>query len=859
MFIKSIDKIEINNRNIHENHPMDTTPSYEISTDFFSTPQIANARKECVQTNPRHRGFNQSHFTVGDPFQFEDHRYPSPTQIGGGGKQTIGDIFKGTDFDIWDGHHDVTKDTVTDTFNYIFHKFKKGIFVKIKDNELKLFLPFSKANYTNEWSHKIEMDHSQISELMRDVTVNEGYKFNPKRVNSNVNEWYGNNSLLRYEFPINEGDSNVGNVKNMMEELCRDRKIPDTEFFINRRDFPLLTRDGMEPYHNMWDSTSQPLVSHSYEKYMPILGMVTNNWYADIPIPTHNDWARVQSKDGKWFPKCSSDYDDTFDLVKWEDKKETAIFRGASTGTGVDTTTNMRLKAAKLSMSQTKCDTPLLDAGITKWNLRPRKIEGCGKLQTIDVKNCGLKLSDYMTVGDQAGYKYILHIDGHVAAFRLSMELATRSVILLVKSQWKMWYSDKLQPYVHYVPVSWDMSDLLDVVQWCRDNDDKCKEIAENARKFYDTYLGRDGILDHLQLLVTSITDKMKAPKYPDVKPITAVLAGELEDVMAIQSNVNLPTGDYETNKIFRTEELFDRTHEKIKHIIATSNWEDEAGKGDMIFTNKLSRVVTCNYDGMIFAVKCTSDVQKTEEHVHESYVGMKVTNVLARKTQNFAYTYGTYTRDDTRKIITEFIHGQTLYDYITASKNFDFRELRQILVQVFLALDTAQRDHGFVHNDLTPWNIIIRRPPGTTTSSYNITPTKTVSMKTRAVPILIDFGKSTVKVDDESHHILYPATSSMASDAITLIMTTVKTLVSTRLSREDVDRTIDLVNVLAGTGYLEKNIRTIRDLRAFLKANGKYADLLLKPKYELGELRAMDFVNKMRKHVYIEEQNKNK
>ncbi len=36
-------------------------------------------------------------------------------------------------------------------------------------------------------------------------------------------------------------------------------------------------------------------------------------------------------------------------------------------------------------------------------------------------------------------------------------------------------------------------------IQWCRDNDEKCKEISQEALKFYQTYLSRESILDYMQ------------------------------------------------------------------------------------------------------------------------------------------------------------------------------------------------------------------------------------------------------------------------------------------------------------------------------------------------------------------------
>ena len=110
-------------------------------------------------------------------------------------------------------------------------------------------------------------------------------------------------------------------------------------------------------------------------------------------------------------------------------------------------------------------------------------------LEFTDIKSLPFGLTSKLTPSEQSEYKYIIHVDGHVSAFRLSYQLSLNSVILLVNSKWKVWFSDMLQPYVHYVPVKDDLSDLIDQIKWCRDNDKKCSEIVYNAKCFYNIYL----------------------------------------------------------------------------------------------------------------------------------------------------------------------------------------------------------------------------------------------------------------------------------------------------------------------------------------------------------------------------------
>jgi hypothetical protein len=171
----------------------------------------------------------------------------------------------------------------------------------------------------------------------------------------------------------------------------------------------LLKRNLTEPYENMFDDDNYPLLSHKYDKYSPILGGSITSEYADISIPTWKDWARISSKENKFFVKsCNQDDICNLESVPWENKIPTAIFRGSSTGCGVDINTNPRLKLAYLSSITPEEDGyKLIDAGITKWNLRPRKIKGNPYLQTIDV-NKQPSLVNYLSPSEQCKYKYII-------------------------------------------------------------------------------------------------------------------------------------------------------------------------------------------------------------------------------------------------------------------------------------------------------------------------------------------------------------------------------------------------------------------------------------------------------------------
>lgn len=101
------------------------------------------------------------------------------------------------------------------------------------------------------------------------------------------------------------------------------------------------------------------------------------------------------------------------------------------------------------------------------------------------VRHGGFNASyDRMPIQSQIAYKYILDIDGMVNAWSgLYWKLLSNSVVIKHKTHWKQWYYSSLQPWVHYIPLE-RVEDLPYVIEWCKNNDDKCKQIATNATKF---------------------------------------------------------------------------------------------------------------------------------------------------------------------------------------------------------------------------------------------------------------------------------------------------------------------------------------------------------------------------------------
>ena len=488
-----------------------TTDELQMEEDFVY--EIPSAPRIKVTNNPRYSTFRQNHFTAGDEDQFMQYwQWIGKSTVVAEPSNLHPDlsVHENTQLELYSN---ICKEEILFTFRYLSEKFKKGIFLQIQDHPSKsTFLPFSKADFQNEWSDKIRINPHQFkdfSELVRYTNEKDGREFLPHKIHKNKRAWYGNNGLVRFEYPISEGESGVNIMHDMFRTLIRERIVPPWEGFLNKRDFPLLKKDRTESYDAFFGTRTR-LLSHQYEKMAPILSMTTTKEHADIPIPTWYDWSiasywhdkRMFGKDYFTFTSMEE-----FDAVLWETKIPTAIFRGASTGQGTRLSNNIRLQWSAESILQKKDrdGIPFLDVGITKWNLRPRKHPRSPYIETIIVEDMPFQLTEPLTPLEQCRYKYILHLPGHSEAYRLTLELFMGSVILYYPTPYTLWYFSWLKPWVHFVPLEGSTSDLYRKIRWCKRHDKECCKIASRAKEFARKYLTREGMLDYLQKMLWRI------------------------------------------------------------------------------------------------------------------------------------------------------------------------------------------------------------------------------------------------------------------------------------------------------------------------------------------------------------------
>ncbi len=67
-------------------------------------------------------------------------------------------------------------------------------------------------------------------------------------------------------------------------------------------------------------------------------------------------------------------------------------------------------------------------------------------------------------------------------------------------------HNDWLVPYVHYIPVEMDLSDLDAKVKWAIEHDVEAKRIAINAQMFAERRLGSSQLHCYTHLLLLELS-----------------------------------------------------------------------------------------------------------------------------------------------------------------------------------------------------------------------------------------------------------------------------------------------------------------------------------------------------------------
>ena len=121
--------------------------------------------------------------------------------------------------------------------------------------------------------------------------------------------------------------------------------------------------------------------------------------------------------------------------------------------------------------------------------------------------------SRHVTLWDHRHFKYVIDCPGYGYSGRLKWLLASGRPVFVIDRKLVEHWHDKLMPWVHFIPVRDDLTDLIEAHRKVESNFALYQSIARAARRFAQDYLTLDS---QLARLVREISDSDLAGKKLD-------------------------------------------------------------------------------------------------------------------------------------------------------------------------------------------------------------------------------------------------------------------------------------------------------------------------------------------------------
>ncbi|KAL3200615.1 hypothetical protein MRX96_012897 [Rhipicephalus microplus] len=233
--------------------------------------------------------------------------------------------------------------------------------------------------------------------------------------------------------------------------------LPDVEFVLNTRDWPQ---------------------AHRLVESLPVFSFSKTREYSDIMYPAWTFWAGGPAI--SLYPTGIGRWDLQRDIIAkaangawtWEKKKALGFFRGSRTSAERD---------PLILLSRSKPE--LVDAQYTK-----------NQAWKSDQDTLGRPAAKEVRFEDHCKYKYLFNFRGVAASFRLKHLFLCKSLVLHVGDEWLEFFYPQLKPWVHYVPVSVDLNEVEELLEFATENDEVVREIAERGYDFIWKHLRMEDV-----------------------------------------------------------------------------------------------------------------------------------------------------------------------------------------------------------------------------------------------------------------------------------------------------------------------------------------------------------------------------
>jgi beta-1,4-mannosyl-glycoprotein beta-1,4-N-acetylglucosaminyltransferase len=228
----------------------------------------------------------------------------------------------------------------------------------------------------------------------------------------------------------------------------------------------MVTMDSKYRHDVNWELQIKPYIDYAKEKNkIFMIGTLAQNReencnYVYLPL------------DDNFFCNGVTTYFKKELLPKWEERSADLCWRGGCSGVGALESTRVRFVKAIYDYN------PNTNVRLSWWWSKNKNIPNEYFAARIDYN-------------EFTKYKIFFIVDGNCIASNHMYGFATGCVPFMISNA-KCWFSHLIKPYEHYIHINHDLSNLIEQIEWVKNNDEQAKQIAENAYKFAETYFSSE-------------------------------------------------------------------------------------------------------------------------------------------------------------------------------------------------------------------------------------------------------------------------------------------------------------------------------------------------------------------------------
>lgn len=231
--------------------------------------------------------------------------------------------------------------------------------------------------------------------------------------------------------------------------------LPDMEFIVNTHDWPKIRK---------WEHDLTAVFSFSKTPDdRDILYPAWTFWEGGPAV-----WPIFPTGLGRW-DLMSESLNKTAKEWPWERKHNIAFFRGS------------RTSAERDPLILLSRDKPCLaNAQYTK-----------NQAWKSPADTLNLPAAEPVSMEEHCHYKYLFNFRGVAASFRFKHLFLCQSLVFHVGEEWVEFFYSEMKPWVHYIPVSTDLKNVQELIEFAVENDDIARAVAQR---------GHDFIVKHLKM-----------------------------------------------------------------------------------------------------------------------------------------------------------------------------------------------------------------------------------------------------------------------------------------------------------------------------------------------------------------------